>query len=157
LRPQSAGRVRDQSSPLDLTDTVVPGGTYRIVAHENWLAHYAFYSRPEARPHPVTAFIAAQRGMGLSVDELFKILKFDIDDGPLLAECVMDFNHQLREGVDYEITGRIASVERKWGRKLGEFDLVTCVFEVTDPSLGDGPAATVTNTYALPRAGLKHA
>lgn len=44
-------------------------------------------------------------------------------------------------------------MERKWG----EFDLVTWVFEVTDPSLGDLPAATVTNTYALPRAGVKNA
>jgi hypothetical protein len=135
----------------DLAGTAVPGGTYRIAAHENWLAHYALYSTPDARPHPMVAFIAAQRGMGLSVDELFRMLEFDIDDGPLLAECVLEFNHQLREGVDYQISGRIASVEHKSGRKLGEFDLVTCVFEVTDPSLVDGPAATVTNTYALPR------
>ena len=138
----------------DLAGTVVPGGTFCIAAHENWLTHYAFYSTPDARPHPMAAFIAAQRGMGLSVDELFQMFGFDIDDGPLLAECVLDFNHQLRQGVNYEITGRVASVEHKRGRKFGEFDLVTCVFNLVDPGMGDAPAATVTNTYALPRPGV---
>jgi hypothetical protein len=142
---------------MDLAGTLIPGGAYRIAAHENWLAHYAFYSTPEARPHPMVAFIAAQRGMGLSVDELFQLFEFDIADGPLLAECVLDFHHQLREGVDYEVSGLIASVEHKHGRKLGEFDLVTCVFKVIDPAMGDVPAATVTNTYALPRAGAMDA
>ena len=59
--------------------------------------------------------------------------------------------------MDYEVSGRIASVEHKRGRKLGEFDLVTCVFDVIDPSAGDAPAATVTNIYALPRAGATDA
>ena len=82
---------------------------------------------------------------------------FDIDDGPLLAECVLDFHRELREGVDYQISGLVASVEHKSGRKFGEFDLVTCVFKLIDPRMGCAPAATVTNTYALPRAGAKEA
>jgi hypothetical protein len=139
----------------ELVGTRVPGGTHRIAAHENWLTHYALYSAPEARPHPMTAFIVAQRGMGLSVEGLFRLMNFDIDDGPLLAECVLDFNCRLREGVEYAISGRVAAAQRKRGRRLGEFDLVTCVFEVTDPQLPDAPAATVTNTYALPRPGAQ--
>jgi hypothetical protein len=54
--------------------------------------------------------------------------------------------------VDYEIRGVVASTEHKRGRKLGDFDLVTCVFNVIDPRIEDAPAATVTNSYALPRA-----
>jgi hypothetical protein len=140
---------------MDMSGAVVPGGTYRIAPHENWLTHYAFYSTPDNRPHPMTAFIAAQRGMGISVAELFQILDFDIEDGPLLAESFLEFNGPLREGVDYAVSGRVAAVERKRGRKLGEFDLVTCVFDVIDPGAGDVPAATVTNIYALPRGGAE--
>jgi hypothetical protein len=146
------------SSPaVDPGATVVPGGTFRIAAHENWLTHYAFYSAPDARPHPMVAFIAAQRGMGLSVAELFQVLDFDIEDGPLLAESFLEFNRPLSEGVEYAVSGRVAAVERKRGRKLGEFDLVTCVFDVTDPGAGEAPAATVTNIYALPRGRAEDA
>jgi hypothetical protein len=141
----------------DLVGTVIPAGSYRVAAHENWLTHYAFYSTPDVRPHPMTTFIAAQRGMGISVDELFRLLAFDIDDGPLLAESILEFNHDLSEGVDYDVSGHIAAMEHKRGRALGEFDLVTCVFTLSDPDMSDGPVATVTNTYALPRAGAKDA
>lgn len=141
----------EPSPPANLLGAQVPGGTFHLAALENWLTHYAFYSTPDPRPHPMVTFIAAQRGMGFAVDELFAMLQFDINDGPLLAECVVDFHHEVREGATYQVSGRVESVQRKRGRKLGEFDLVTCVFELLDSEPGGLHAATVTNIYALPR------
>ncbi|MFC8663057.1 hypothetical protein [Streptomyces sp. NPDC057199] len=128
-----------------------PGGEYSLAGYENWLAHDALYSVPRAEPHPVVAFIGAQQGMGMTVAELFEWLDSDIDDGPLLAQCQMEFPQALEIGQRYWVSGVVRSIERKHGRSLGVFDLVTCVFHLSDEN-GE-VAASITNTYAITRAG----
>jgi hypothetical protein len=50
------------------------------------------------------------------------------------------------------VRGEVVAVERKRGRTMGEFDLLTARFDVLGPD-GVEHVATVTNTYALPRRG----
>jgi hypothetical protein len=127
----------------------LPGGRFTIAEHESWLAHDALYSTPQERPHPLMAFIAAQRGLGVTVAELFGMWGTAMSDGPMLTGSSLELPGELQVGVEYAVRGEVTSVVRKSGRTMGAFDLLTARFEVIGP---DGAAvAVVTNTYALPR------
>lgn len=139
--------------PLDhLVDQPLPGGHWAFGKHENWLLHDAVYSPPEQAAHPIMAFLVAQRGLGITVAELFTMFGTEMADGPLLTESTLDLHAELYPGVRYEVRASVVSAVRKSGRTLGVFDLVTARFEVLAPNSPE-PAATVTNVYALPRAG----
>ncbi|WP_196073164.1 hypothetical protein [Nakamurella alba] len=127
----------------------VPGGTYRMEPYESRLAREALHAVADDEPHPVMAFIGVQRGMGCSVRELFELLEFDIDDGPLLARTTISVPAALHTDTPYAVAGAVTDVRRKSGRALGDFDLVTCEFTMDDAT---GRAATVTNVYALRRS-----
>lgn len=137
-------------SPAGLVGQPVPGGRYTLAGYESWLGHDALYSEPEERPHPVMAFVAAQRGLGVTVAELFRMWGTEMSDGPMLTESTLEFPGEFRADTEYDVRGTVTSVVRKSGRTLGVFDLVTARFEVVEPG-GDTPVAVVTNTYALPR------
>lgn len=134
-----------------LVGAAFPGGGFSLASYENWLAHDALYSVPRSEPHPIMAFIGAQQGMGMTVAGLFAWLNSDVEDGPLLANCDMQFARPLEVSRSYTVTGVIESIQRKQGRSLGTFDLVTCVFRLIEDS-GD-EAAVVRNTYAIGREG----
>ena len=136
--------------PLDhLVGSPVPGGSWTLAEHENWLGHDALYSVPEDAPHPVMAFVAAQRGLGVTVAELFRAWGTEMSDGPMLTESTLEFPGVFRAGVEYVVAGTVESVLRKSGATMGEFDLLTARFELSEP--GDDPVAVVRNVYALPR------
>jgi len=135
-----------------LVDQPLPGGRWAFREHESWLLHDAVYSPPEQTPHPIMAFLVAQRGLGITVAELFAMFDTDMADGPLLTESTLDLHAELCADVRYEVRGTVVSAIRKYGRTLGVFDLVTARFDVLGPDSPE-PAATVTNVYALPRPG----
>jgi hypothetical protein len=139
--------------PLDhLAGQPLPGGHWAFGEHESWLLHDAVYSAPELTAHPIMAFLVAQRGLGITVAELFAMFGTDMTAGPLLTESTLDLNGDLHSGVRYEVRATVVSAVRKSGRTLGVFDLVTARFDVHDPG-SPVPVATVTNVYALPRPG----
>ena len=128
----------------------LPSGSARLEPYQNWLLHDAFYSPPRPEPHPVAAFVLANRGIGISLADLFRLFGSDIDDGPLLAESSIELHRPLAEDADYEVRGVIESVERRRSRRIGPFDRITCRFDLFS---GGTPAATVTNVFAVPRPG----
>jgi hypothetical protein len=145
-----AAAVQDQVHPLQhLVGEPIPGGSWTLADYENWLGHDALYSTPEEAPHPVMAFIAAQRGLGVTVAELFRLWGTEMADGPMLTESTLEFPGEFRVGVEYDVTGTVESVQRKSGRTMGDFDLLTARFELTGPD--DTTVAVVRNVYALPR------
>jgi hypothetical protein len=127
----------------------IPGGRWTLAGYENWLGHDALYSAPADAPHPVMAFVAAQRGLGLTVAELFRMWGTEMADGPMLTESTLEFPGEFRAEVEYEVSGTVESVVRKSGRTMGEFDLLTARFQLAEP--GGEPVAVVRNVYALPR------
>jgi hypothetical protein len=134
-----------------LVGTPLPGGRHTVAGYESWLGHDALYSEPVEEPHPVMAFVAAQRGLGVSVAELFRLWGTEMSDGPMLTESTLEFPGEFRADVEYRVRGTVVSVVRKSGRTLGVFDLLTARFELFDAA-GE-PVAVVTNVYALPRRG----
>lgn len=140
-----------QAHPLQhLVGRRVPGGSYSLAGYENWLMRDAVYSRQGSDGHPIAAFVGVQRGMGLTVAELFALLESDIEDGPMLAETTIDLAGDLVVGRRYRVDGEIADIVRKHGATLGTFDLVTCRFTLSEEAAA-GPVATVTNVYAIRR------
>jgi hypothetical protein len=141
--------------PLEhLVGQRLPAGRHVVADYESWLAHDALYSDPaDAAPHPVMAFVAAQRGLGVTVAELFRLWGTEMADGPMLTESTLEFPGEFRAGVEYLVSGRVVSVVRKAGRTLGTFDLLTARFELTESCPGPArePVAVITNVYALPR------
>ena len=98
--------------------------------------------------HPLWAFIATQRGIGLSVAELCALADFDVADGPMMAAWRVAFNGQLQTEVRYRVTGEVTSLVRKRG-KSGDFDLMTFVERL----IGEDSfvVAETTSTFVFPR------
>jgi hypothetical protein len=154
VNPASTSSVRSGSTGASASELVgrqLPVGEFRFEAYESWLLHDALYSDPgHERAHPVLAFVAAQRGLGISVAELFRIFGTEMAEGPMLTESIIENSVDLLPGVRYRVSGEVVSVVRKSGRTLGVFDLLTARFEVAAADSGP-PDAIVTNVYALPR------
>ena len=133
---------------MGLAGHELPPGSARLEPYQNWLLHDAFYSPPRSEPHPVAAFVLANRGIGISLADLFALFGSDISDGPLLAESSIGLHRPLAEDADYEVRGVIESVERRRSRRIGPFDRITCRFDL----LRCGHlAATVASVFAIPR------
>ena len=136
-------------APADLAGWRLPGGTCRVEGWESLLLHDAVRSPRSPRPHPIWAFLAPQRGMGLSLAALFEALGCPLDAGPLLgtfgARCV----GPLALDVEYEVSGGVTSVRRRTGRVLGTVDEVEVVLDLRR---ADGaPVLTATYGFVLPR------
>lgn len=132
------------------SDRELPAGRYRLPAFHNWLLHDALYSEPGPEAHPLAAFVAAQRGTGLTVAELFASFGARIEDGPRLAGCDLDLHRAFAVDVDHTVRGWVEPAVRRSGRALGVFDLVRCRYAVAS---SDGPVADVVVHYAVPRGG----
>ena len=100
--------------------------------------------------HPIWAYIATQRGIGVSIAELCALADFDVEDGPMLGSVEIDcYAQPLKADVPYRVTGEVVDLERKVGRKAGTFDLLTYRLALRAPD-GSG-VVSCTNTFVLPR------
>ena len=136
-------------APADLEGRRLPGGTCRVEGWESLLLHDAVRSPRSPHPHPIWAFLAPQRGMGLSLAALFETLGCPLDAGPLLgtfgARCV----GPLALDVEHAVRGGVTRVRRRTGRVLGVVDEVEVVLDLTRT---DGaPVLTATYGFLLPR------
>jgi hypothetical protein len=134
-----------------LPGTELPEGAFTIDAEENRQLAEVLGTVPAAdgTAHPAYCYIAAQRGIGLSVDDLLALADCRADEGPLLGSCELAFDAPLKVGTAYRVTGEVLSVERKQGRKTGAFDVLTFREDLVAP--GGAAAASVTNVFILPR------
>jgi hypothetical protein len=129
-----------------------PGGRYRIEAHVDWLLRDVLGAPQDAGSglaHPTAAFLAAQGGIGMSIDDVFAVFGASAADGPMLGGWSAEVVEPLRVGADYRVRGSVTGAERKQGRRAGVFDLVTVAIDL----LGDDGRvhATVCPTYVFPR------
>lgn len=135
----------------ELVGRTLSGGRIRLEGYESRLMHDAFYSKPRPEPHPLAAYAATQRGLGMTVSELFETFGTTMDDGPLLASCTLDFPGEIHADTDYTVRAVIDSVARKETRSRGTVDFITCRMELIEAATND-VVAVVTNVYAIPRS-----
>ena len=133
-----------------LPGTELAAGTFTIGAAEN--ADLAGVLESEApggdAAHPLWAYIATQRGIGIGITELCALADFDVDDGPMLGSTKLTYGAPLRVGVEYEVKGEVVDITRKEG-KSGTFDILTFRERLLDREGAE--AASATNTFILPR------
>ena len=98
--------------------------------------------------HPLWAYIAPQRGIGTSVEEICALADFDVNDGPMLGSSHLEYHAPIEIGVTYRVTGEVLDITRKSG-SIGTFDIMAFREHLTDDA-GE-PVATSTSTYILPR------
>lgn len=128
-----------------------PGGRARIERHVDWLLRDALgcAQATDGVLHPTVAFLAAQGGVGLELEEVFAMFGSSSADGPMLGEWSVDFARPLRVDVEYAVRAVVESATRKRGARTGVFDLVTALIELIGP---DGEVhAAVRPTYVFPR------
>ena len=137
-----------------------PGGRCAIEDYKAWLMADALGDDPyDPTPHPVLAWMTSVAGMGLSWDELFAWFGATAADGPMFGEHRTVFHGELTCD-DYQVTGRITSVDRKSGRRAGVFDIVGYELELRRGGDEGGATggtgelvATCWNSLILPRGG----
>jgi hypothetical protein len=127
----------------------LPGGYYTVESWRAWLLADALGDDPtDPQPHPVTAWMAAVGGMGITWDELFDWFDATADDGPMFGEHRTTLHVPLQAGATYRVTGKITSVDRKAGRRAGIFDVVGYELYLHDEQVH---VATCWNSLVLPR------
>jgi len=126
-----------------------PGGSYTLEPWRAWLLADALGDDPsEAQPHPVMAWMAAVGGMGITWDGLFGWFGATAEDGPMFGEHQTTLHLPLRSGATYAVSGQIASVDRKAGRRAGTFDIVGYELYLHEEL---AHVATCWNSLVLPR------
>jgi hypothetical protein len=124
---------------------------YVISAEENRALCDSVGVAPDANgfAHPIYFYIACQVGMGQTVAGLCALCDFDVNVGPMMGSCKVEFQRPLKTGQPYRVTGKIKGIARKPSRKLGIMDIVEYELSLILP---DGtPVLTNTNTWILPR------
>jgi acyl dehydratase len=141
-------------APGDLAGRRLPGGTCRVEGYESLLLHDAVRSPRSPVPHPIWAFLAPQRGMGLSLAGLFELFGCPLEAGPLLGTFGARVAAPLALEVEHEVRGGVSTVRRRRGRVLGVVDEVEVVLDL----LRDGaPVLTATYGFLLPRRDVGQA
>jgi hypothetical protein len=134
-----------------LTGHELPAGEFTVTAAEDDQLRQTIGAPSDAdgRAHPLWAYIATQRGIGISVGDLCQLADFDILDGPMLGSSELEYAGEVALDVPYRVTGEVVGVERKQGRKAGTFDVLTYREHLVGP--GEERVASATNTFILPR------
>ncbi|MEJ2885056.1 MaoC family dehydratase [Actinomycetospora aeridis] len=141
-------------APEELAGRRLPGGTCRVEGYESLLMHDAVRAPRTPDPHPIWAFLAPQRGMGLTLGELFESFGCRLAEGPLLGRFGARFAAPLVLDAEHEVRGGVTTVRRRQGRVLGVVDEVEMVLDLWR----DGaPVLTATYGFLLPRPGVADA
>lgn len=134
----------------DLPGTPLTAGSISIPASEAaMLTEVLGTSTPEDELHPVYAYLATQRGIGMSVREVCALADFDVDDGPMLGGVEFGYEGPMRAETEYRVEGTILGISRKRGRTAGVFDLLDFEERLIDE--GGEVVASARLSFVLPR------
>jgi hypothetical protein len=133
-----------------LPGTELPAGAFTISAEDDARVREVVGGEPagDGLAHPLWAYIAPQRGVGISVAGICALADFDVDDGPMLGSSELELHGEIRIGEPYTVTGRVLAIDRKRG-SIGTFDVMAFREDLLDA--GGELVAVSTSTYILPR------
>lgn len=139
------------ATPNDLIGYRLPGGSFTIEAYEDRMLRDVFMARDDApgQLHIMWAFVALQRSIGITLEELFTLCQASPDLPPLLGETHVELLEPMSAGARYTVTAEIYDVQRKAGRRSGSMDVVRLGAEARGPD--GGLVARLVNSYIFPR------
>lgn len=133
------------------------GGGRRVIEHwENSLLTEACGgpALPDGIVHPIHLFHVPIEGAGVSIAELFSLVRAEGPDRVGLVSYEWAWQHPLREGVEYQCEGGIVGFDAVVDHSSSHDELVFAI----DVSAAGQPVARVTNTWHIWRgAGARPA
>jgi len=132
-----------------LPGTRLRSGRISIPAGERLdLAAVLGSAAPTDALHPLHAYIAMQRGIGESIEDLCHYADFEMEDGPMMGSLDLEVFEDLQPDTEYTVEGELVDLVRKHGSRF-TFDLMTFREHLYDASGRE--VARTTNTFVLPR------
>ena len=133
-----------------LPGTALTSGVISIPATEaTMLADALGTAGPSDELHPIYAYLATQRGIGMTVGEICALADFDIVDGPMLGGAQFDYAAPMHADTAYRVEGTILDIARKQGRTAGVFDLLDFEERLVDDE--GRIVASARLSFVLPR------
>ena len=140
---------KDNSKNLSTEDFFnldFPGGNFYIDKELNFLVNTTTGKKlgkedlnKVISAHPIYFMIITLRGSGASIQDIFDLLNYDKKNGPMLGQCNMSFNSQLKVDYQYNVKGKINSLVEKDSKKLGKIKILDFSLSVYDsPTLNIG-------------------
>ncbi len=80
--------------------------------------------------HPIFSMVALN-SIGYTLEELFNLLNYDVQKGPMLGECDFNLLDNFNLDKNYKVNGFIESFESKVSKKIGNFDVMSFKLEIT--------------------------
>ena len=115
----------------DFFDLDFPGGNFYIDKEANFLVNKSTGKKVDKEDlnntilaHPIYFMIITLRGSGASIQDIFNLLNYDTKNGPMLGQCNMSFNYQLKVDYKYNVRGKINSLIEKKSKKLGKIKIL---------------------------------
>ena len=127
-----------------------PHGSLVVEPYEDWLARDAIGADQTDGDllHPSWILIGALRGAGFDLGEIIALCGATWDDGILFGEARVEQIEPLRRSPEYAIAGSFLDVERRTGRRVPEFDLVTYEMRIEHEKRVVGRCV---NRFVIPR------
>ena len=119
---------------IDAINHEFPGGSLLIDQKINDLINLSTGNNKKSESnnldsHQIFSMIALN-SIGYTLDEFFKFLNFDVNKGPMLGQCDINFYNSLQIDKKYHVKGRIISIDYKKSKKIGEIDIVKFIVEI---------------------------
>ena len=119
---------------IDAINHEFPGGRLLIDQKINDLINLSTGNNKKSESnnldsHQIFSMIALN-SIGYTLDEFFKFLNFDVNKGPMLGQCDINFYNSLQIDKKYHVKGRIISIDYKKSKKIGEIDIVKFIVEI---------------------------
>jgi acyl dehydratase len=142
------------ATPEEILGLTIPDGHYDLSPERHaQVMHFvrapeSFTSEPGDAAHPVFAHLANQCGMAWTFDDFLAAVGASAADGVVIGSGTFDFVRPITVGVDYTVRARFVDVQRRHGRRMGDFDAITVALELLDGTEG---VVTMHETYVVPR------
>ena len=132
-----------------------PGGTFFIDTNTNLLIYKSTGMIVNKKnlnnfihAHPIFLFTSTLRGSGASIQDIFDLLDYDVNNGPMLGQCNMSFTSPLQIDREYKIDGKIISLKEKISKKLGRIKILDFTLSMFDNP--NSQVASVDYVWILP-------
>lgn len=139
------------NTPPSLAGRHLPGDSFTVEPYEDWLLRDVLLAQKgeTGELHPMWAFVALQRSIGITLDELFDLCRASPDLPPLLGETRIEILAPMAAGQCYSVAADIADVRHKASRRTGSMDVVEVRAEARDTH--GILVARLVNAYIFPR------
>ena len=119
---------------VDAINHEFPGGSLLIDHKINDLINLSTGNNKNSETNNIVSHqifsMIALNSIGYTLDEFFKYLNFDVNKGPMLGQCDINFYNSLQIDKQYHVKGRIISIDYKKSKKIGEIDIVKFIVEI---------------------------